>query len=123
MVPDATKTSLGMEYFCAEGDQIWTMPDADLIELASRELTSLGLDCGARVEDGVVFRQAKAYPVYDDKYREHLDVLQRFLVGLENLETIGRNGLHRYNNMDHSMISGMLAAENVLEKRHDLWSR
>lgn len=122
MVPDSRETSLGMEYFCTEGDDVWSMSDAELLDLATRELISLGLADMADVEDGVVFRQPKAYPVYDRKYRQCLQVIQRFLATLDNLQTIGRNGMHRYNNQDHSMLTGMLAARNLLGEDHDLWS-
>ena len=121
MVPDPKKTSLGMEYFCTEGDEIWRMPDTELLELAKRELVHLGMAEAAEVEDGVVYRQPKAYPVYNNDYQQHLQVIQRFLVTIENLQTIGRNGLHRYNNQDHSMFTGMLAVENILGANHDLW--
>jgi protoporphyrinogen oxidase len=121
-IPDPRKTSLGMEYFCTEGDETWTMSDAELIELATHELVSLGLADIADVEDGVVIRQPKAYPVYDREYRQHLAVIQRFLAMIDNLQTIGRNGLHRYNNQDHSMLTGMLVVRNLLGEEHDLWS-
>jgi hypothetical protein len=123
MVPDAGKTSLGLEYFCTEGDALWTMRDEDLIELAKREVATIGL---ARVEDcidGCVRRVPKAYPVYDSAYREHLDVVRGYVAGLENLETIGRNGLHRYNNQDHAMVTGMLAVRNLVDGEHnDIWA-
>jgi len=121
LVPDVSKTCLGMEYFCSVGDDIWEMSDAELIELATRELVGLGLATTAEVEDGVVIRQLKAYPVYDGEYRGHLEVLEGFLKGMENLQTIGRNGMHRYNNQDHSMLTGMLAVRNILGEKHDLW--
>jgi protoporphyrinogen oxidase len=123
MVPDPTKTSLGMEYFCDEdpNDAIWGKSDAELIELSKREIEQLGLAKAADVVDGVVIRQPKAYPVYDDTYRKHLDVIQRYLQTFENLQTIGRNGMHRYNNQDHSMLTGMLAARNIMGEQHDLW--
>jgi len=121
MVPDPERTSLGMEYFCTEGDEIWRMPDTELLELAKRELVHLGMAEAAEVEDGVVYRQPKAYPVYNNDYQQHLQVIQRFLVTIENLQTIGRNGLHRYNNQDHSMFTGMLAVANILGAKHDLW--
>ncbi len=121
MVPDPEKTSIGMEYFCSEGDEIWTMSDAELLELASRELTKMALADSGEIQDGVVLRQPKAYPIYDRGYAERLDVIQKYLRKFKNLQTIGRSGMHRYNNMDHSMLTGMLAAENVLGKNHDLW--
>jgi protoporphyrinogen oxidase len=122
MVPDSQKTSLGMEYFCTEGDDTWTMSDAELIQLATRELAGLGLAKISDVEDGVVFRQPKAYPVYDRDYRQHLEMIQRFLGTMDNLQTIGRNGMHRYNNQDHSMLTGMLAARNLSGEDYDLWT-
>jgi protoporphyrinogen oxidase len=123
MVPDPAKSSLGLEYFCTEQDALWTMPDHDLVELARREVERIGLARAADVEDGCVFRVPKAYPVYDHEYREHLARLREFLGCLENLQTVGRNGLHRYNNQDHAMVTGMLAVRNlVLGEQHDLWS-
>jgi protoporphyrinogen oxidase len=121
MVPDSSKTCLGMEYFCTVGDGLWQMSDEKLIELAKSELSKLELAKGCRVEDGTVIRQPKAYPVYDRDYRKHLQVIQNFLESMENLQTIGRNGMHRYNNQDHSMLTGLLAAKNVLGEKHDLW--
>lgn len=122
MVPDLQKTSIGMEYFCDENDELWRMADEALIDLAGRELAELGLAKGAPVHDGVVFRQPKAYPVYDDQYRQHVETIRRYLSSFENLQTIGRNGMHRYNNQDHSMLTGLLAVQNlVLGTDHDLW--
>ena len=121
MLADPHKTSLGLEYFCNQGDEVWEMADADLVSLASRELEELGLGKVADVEDGVVIRQPKAYPVYDGPYRENVAVLKRYLGTLENLQTIGRNGLHRYNNQDHSMLTAMLAVRNLTGESHDLW--
>jgi hypothetical protein len=123
MVPDTAKSSLGLEYFCAENDALWRMPDDQLVELARREIERIGLARAADVEDGCVFRVPKAYPVYDPEYREHLARLQEFVGGLTNLQTVGRNGLHRYNNQDHAMMTGILAARNLaVGERHDLWS-
>lgn len=123
MVPDPAKTSLGLEYFCAEWDAMWTMPDADLIELAKREADRLGLARYAEIQDGCVVRVPKAYPVYDSEYHDCLVTIRRFVDGLENVQTIGRNGLHRYNNQDHAMLTGMLAVRNlVLGQQNDLWS-
>jgi protoporphyrinogen oxidase len=123
MVPDPGKTSLGLEYFCAENDSLWSLPDRDLIELGKRELELIGLARAVDVEDGCVFRNEKAYPVYDEGYRGHLATVRGFVDGLENLQTIGRNGLHRYNNQDHAMLTGMLAARNLLfHQQNDLWA-
>ena len=122
MVPDAAKTSLGLEYFCSENDGLWNMPDAELIELGKRELEQIGLARAADIEDGCVFRNDKAYPVYDAGYRDCLATVRAFVDGLANLQTIGRNGLHRYNNQDHAMLTGALAARNLLFDQHnDLW--
>ncbi|MEL6163178.1 MAG: NAD(P)/FAD-dependent oxidoreductase [Cyanobacteria bacterium J06628_3] len=121
MVPDSSKTCLGMEYFSNIGDSLWSKTDEELIELATKELETLGLAQGAVVEDGVVIRQPKAYPVYDRDYRQHLDVIQDYLQSFENLQTTGRNGMHRYNNQDHSMLTALLAAKNLLGEKHDLW--
>jgi protoporphyrinogen oxidase len=123
MVPDATKTSLGLEYFCTEGDDLWRMSDADLIELGKKELGRIGLANAGDVVDGCVFRVPKAYPIYDAEYGEYLQIVRDFVDSLENFQTIGRNGLHRYNNQDHSMITGTLAVRNlVFGEKNDLWS-
>lgn len=123
MVPDQSKTCLGMEYFCSEGDDLWDMSDAELIKLAGREAVELNLGVQPNdVEDGVVIRQRKAYPVYDGEYRQHLEVIQEYLETFENLQTVGRNGMHRYNNQDHSMLTAMLAVKNILGEKHDLWT-
>jgi protoporphyrinogen oxidase len=123
MVPDRTKTSLGLEYFCTEGDDLWNTSDADLIELGKREVERIGLAHGGDIADGCVVRVPKAYPVYDSDYRDSLAMVREFVNGLENCHTIGRNGLHRYNNQDHAMLTGMLAVRNlVLGEKHDLWS-
>ena len=123
MVPDARKTCLGMEYFCSEGDALWEMQDVDLIKLASQEIVKLNLGVQpGDVEDGCVIRQRKAYPVYDGEYRQHLQVLQDYVKTFENLQTVGRNGMHRYNNQDHSMLTALLAAKNIMGEEHDLWN-
>ena len=121
MVPDQSKTCLGLEYFCFEGDDLWSMPDAELVELGKREMGRLGLVEAREVEDATVVRVPKAYPVYDSTYKESLAVVREFLRTLSNLQLVGRNGMHRYNNQDHSMLTAMLAVENVLGARHDLW--
>jgi protoporphyrinogen oxidase len=123
MVPDPNKTSLGLEYFCTEGDSLWNIPDTDLIELGKQELDRIGLANYGDIEDGCVFRVSKAYPIYDSEYREYLTIVKDYLATLENCQTIGRNGLHRYNNQDHSMLTGMLAVRNVtLGEKNDLWN-
>jgi len=122
MVADPAKTCIGMEYFCSEGDALWTMPDAELLDLAARELAALGLAERADIEDGAVVRQPKAYPIYDEGYDRRVRVVRDFVSTFGNLQTIGRNGMYRYNNQDHSMLTGMLAARNVLGEDHDLWS-
>jgi protoporphyrinogen oxidase len=128
MVPDPATTALGMEYFCDEGDRLWTMDDDALVRLAAGELEAIGLAPAARVFDGTVIRQKKAYPVYDADYQDHVATLRGYLARFENLQTVGRAGMHRYNNQDHSMLTAMLAARNVLGDlkpngdRHDLWS-
>ena len=122
MVPDDTKTSLGLEYFCNEGDALWNMTDADLIELGKCELDHIGLASPADIEDGCVFRVPKAYPIYDSEYREYLSTVKDFVGSLENYQTIGRNGLHRYNNQDHAMVTGMLSVRNIMfGEKNDLW--
>jgi protoporphyrinogen oxidase len=121
LVPDPRKASLGVEYFCTVGDDVWRMTNAQLVALARHELTRLGLVAAEEVEEGTVIRQPRAYPVYNAEYRTRLATIRRFLSRFDNLQTIGRNGLHRYNNMDHSMLTGMLATENICGKRHNLW--
>lgn len=122
MVPDSRKTCLGMEYFCSQGDALWETADADLIKLAGQEARGLGLvEPTMAIEDGTVIRQRKAYPVYDAEYRQHLQVIQDYLEQFENLQTVGRNGMHRYNNQDHSMLTGLLAARNIIGEQHPLW--
>jgi len=123
MVPDPDKTSLGMEYFCNEGDDVWNMPDADLVEMAKQEIERIGIASYSDVEDGCVFRVEKSYPVYDSDYRDHLEALKDYVSEITNFETVGRNGLHRYNNQDHAMLTGMLAVRNLrLRETNDLWN-
>ena len=123
MVPDPTKTSLGLEYFCTEGDVLWNMADPDLIALGKHEVDRVGLASYGDIQDGCVIRVPKAYPVYDSDYRGFLAVIREFVGSLENFQTIGRNGLHRYNNQDHAMLTGMLAVRNLmLGEQNDLWS-
>ena len=121
-VPDPRKTSIGMEYFCSEGDDLWRLPDAELKVMASQELSRLGFAAREEIVDGCVIRQPMAYPVYDEDYGSHLALIRESLEKFSNLHTVGRNGMHRYNNMDHSMQTGILAAQNVLGAHHDLWT-
>jgi protoporphyrinogen oxidase/nucleoside-diphosphate-sugar epimerase len=122
LIADPTTTSIGMEYFCQEGDELWTKSDEALKKLAYAELEKIGLGNHAQVVDGTVIRQPKAYPVYDDEYREALDLIRGWLANFPNLQVVGRNGMHRYNNQDHSMLTAMLAVQNILGAEHDLWS-
>ena len=123
MVPDQNLSSLGLEYFCNIGDEVWNQDDADLIELGKREVDQLGLAKYETIEDGCVFRVENSYPVYDSDYRSHLTHLREFVESFDNLQTIGRNGLHRYNNQDHAMLTGMLAVRKLLYgEDHDLWA-
>jgi protoporphyrinogen oxidase len=127
MVPDPETSCLGLEYFCFEGDGLWTMRDEDLIELARQEVDQLGLARAEDVTDGAVVRMPKAYPVYDGTYQRGIATIREFLSVTPNLQLVGRNGMHRYNNQDHSMLTAMLAARNVVAaregrgNRYDLW--
>jgi protoporphyrinogen oxidase len=122
MVPDPGRTSLGLEYFVDRGGELWNMDDRALVELGARECETLGLLRRDEVADGTVIRMPRAYPVYDDGYQAAMPVLRAYLAGFENLHVIGRNGQHRYNNQDHSMLAGMLAARNVAGEDHDVWA-
>ncbi|HEY6391027.1 MAG TPA: NAD(P)/FAD-dependent oxidoreductase, partial [Bryobacteraceae bacterium] len=119
MSPDPNTTSLGMEYFCFEGDRLWRMPDEELLALARRELAVLGLVKPEDILDGKVVRVPKAYPVYDDSYRQGLQVVRQFLETAPNLQFAGRNGMHRYNNQDHSMLTALMAAHNIVGGNFD----
>lgn len=122
MVAEPALSSIGMEYFCNEGDELWSLADEKLVDLATRELFQLGLSKENPVLDTVVFRQTKAYPIYANDYRESLDSIRAYLEDFQNLQSIGRNGMFRYNNQDHSMLTGMLAAKNVKGESHNLWT-
>ena len=124
LVPQEGMTCLGLEYFCFEGDGLWSAPDADLIELAKQEIGHIGLIRAEEVVDACVVRQAKAYPVYDDAYRSHVDTIRRDLaLNFPNLHLVGRNGMHKYNNQDHAMMTAMLTVRNILagEELYDIW--
>jgi len=123
MVPDPDKACVGLEYFCFAGDDLWTMSDGALVELAATELDRLGLAARSKVERGFAIRVPKAYPIYDADYADRVAVIRGWLDGIENLQQVGRNGLHRYNNSDHSMLTAMRAVENLLTgAHHDLWA-
>ena len=122
MVPDQSKTCLGLEYFCFEGDGLWTMPDEELVKLGGREVAQIGLLGNAKVFDGTVVRMPKAYPVYDEGYEAAVDEVRKYLAQFSNLEAAGRNGMHKYNNQDHSMVTAILAVDNLAGQHHDTWS-
>jgi protoporphyrinogen oxidase len=125
MVPDSNYCSYGLEYFCFEGDGLWSMTDEDLITLAKKELEQVGLAASVDVIDGCVIRQPKAYPVYDDDYRRHVEIIRQALdAHCPDLQLVGRNGMHKYNNQDHAMMTALLAARNILagRKKYDVWS-
>jgi protoporphyrinogen oxidase len=116
-------TCLGVEYFCFKGDEIWNMPDENAVELAKTELGRIGLIDPDQVVDGVKVLVPKAYPMYDNAYEEAVETIRLYLARFENLQTCGRNGLHRYNNQDHSMWTAILATLNVVDgAEHDVWS-
>ena len=125
MVPDPAYSSYGLEYFCFEGDGLWTTSDGALIELAKSEIQKVNLAASADVVDGFVIRQHKAYPVYDDAYQKNVDTVRRTLeAGYPTLHLVGRNGMHKYNNQDHAMMTAMLTAKNILagERKYDVWA-
>lgn len=124
MIADGVSTCLGLEYFCFEGDGLWAAPDEELIALAKREIGQIGLMNPDDVNDACVVRQAKAYPVYDDAYAENVETIRREIAArFPTLHPIGRNGMHKYNNQDHAMMTGMLAALNIIrgEETFDIW--
>ena len=124
MVPDPSMCCYGLEYFCFEGDGVWTAKDEDLVELGKRELEKIGLAAAADVVDGCVVRQAKAYPVYDDDYAANVEKIRRELEArFPTLHLVGRNGMHKYNNQDHAMMTAMLCVRNIVagSPLYDLW--
>ena len=123
MVPDPSMACYGLEYFCFEGDGLWTSSNADLIELGKKEIEKIGLTKASAVVDGYVVRQPKAYPVYDQFYKARVDSVRDALANYPGLYLIGRNGMHKYNNQDHSMMTAMLAAKNIIAGKevYNLW--
>jgi protoporphyrinogen oxidase len=123
MTPDPRRSCVGLEYFCFEGDDLWSAEDDALVALAREEIDRLGLVPAERVAAGHVVRVPKAYPIYDAAYGERLATIRAWLDGLSNFQQVGRNGLHRYNNSDHSMLTAMRAVENLCDgARHDIWA-
>jgi protoporphyrinogen oxidase len=125
MVPDPAMACYGLEYFCFEGDGLWNASDAELIERGKREMAQIGLADAADVVDGCVVRQPKAYPVYDDAYARHVETVRGELESrYPGLHLVGRNGMHKYNNQDHAMMTAMLCAKNILagETLYDVWN-
>jgi protoporphyrinogen oxidase len=125
MVPDPSMCCYGLEYFCFEGDGLWTAKDEDLVALGKQELEKIGLAKASDVIDGCVVRQQKAYPVYDDDYADNVakvrvELEERF----PTLHLVGRNGMHKYNNQDHAMMTAMLCVKNILAGKnlYDLWN-
>ncbi len=125
MIPDPNATCLGLEYFCFEGDGLWTASDDDLIALAKKELSFIGLAESDNITDGCVVRQKKAYPVYDDAYKANVETIRSELAAsYPTLHLVGRNGMHKYNNQDHAMMTAMLTVKNIEagENHYDIWN-
>jgi protoporphyrinogen oxidase len=115
MVPDPATACYGLEYFCNDGDDLWARPDAELVALAASEIAKLGLASAEDVLDGTVVRQPKAYPVYDAEYEARVNVVRAELEErFPTFHPVGRNGMHKYNNQDHAMMTAMLTVENIL---------
>jgi len=121
MVPDQKLTSLGMEYFCFENEPLWTATDFDLAQLAIREAEQIGLIKASEVKDAFVTRMPKAYPIYDRNYQENVKVIREWVSLFANLQPVGRNGMHHYDNQDHSMMTAMLAVRNIEGGNFDCW--
>ena len=123
MVPDGM-SCLGLEYFCFEGDGLWRATDAELIAMATAEAAKIGLVAAENIVDACVVRQPKAYPIYDDHYRDHMAEIRRDLeANFATLHLVGRNGMHKYNNQDHAMMTAILTARNIIagERIYDVW--
>jgi len=121
MVPDSQTTSLGLEYFCFVTDEIWNREKHELIELGKKEVVQLKFATRDQISDGFVLKSPKTYPIYDEGYQERIEIIKNYLLTIKNLQTMGRNGLHRYNNQDHSMLSAILAVRNILGEKHSTW--
>jgi len=120
LVPDPSKTTLGLEYFCFAGDELWQMSNESLIKLAEKELEKIGLGRTQDVIDGFVVKLKNVYPIYQIGYQEPLKKIINYLQGIKNLQIIGRGGIFRYNNMDHSILTGLYAARNILGGNYDI---
>ena len=124
MVPDKAMACYGLEYFCFEGDGLWDSSNEELIKLATKEMSTIGLLDPHDVRDGYVVRQPKAYPVSDHLYKKHLQTIREAAKAYKGLEFMGRNGMHMYNNQDHSMMTAMLASKNIIAGKqiYDVWT-
>lgn len=122
MLAESGKTALGLEYFCTEGDEFWRMKDEDLIQLGLNELEKIKLGDRHSFVDGFVARVAKAYPVYNSEYPLYHEIIKDYLSNFSNILPVGRYGMFKYNNMDHSILTGIYAAENILGANHDIWA-
>ena len=121
MAPEEGKTCLVFEYFCSQNDPLWQQADEDLVTVARHEFEKLGFGKVEDVEDGCVVRTEKAYPIYDENYLGNVNIIRQALSKITNLQTVGRNGMHKYNNQDHSMLTGILAARNLMGDKKDVW--
>jgi protoporphyrinogen oxidase len=124
LIADPSKVWIGLEYFCSESDWLWQKPDPELVDLARSELEAIGILDGAEVCDATVIRTEKTYPAYIGTY-SRFGELRRYLDGFENLFLIGRNGMHRYNNQDHSMLAAMVAVDNIAQgvaSKDNIWA-
>jgi protoporphyrinogen oxidase len=125
MVPNANQSCLGLEYFCFEGDGLWTATDGELVGLGKKELEQIGLATWGDIKDGCVVRQKKAYPVYDDGYKANVEIIRSELADkFPTLHLVGRNGMHKYNNQDHAMMTAMLTVKNIMAGGtvYDVWN-
>jgi protoporphyrinogen oxidase len=125
MVPNPQQSCLGLEYFCFEGDGLWKASDTELLTLAKRELAQIGLAAESDVRDGCVVRQKKAYPVYDESYKQNVETVRAELARTyPTMHLVGRNGMHKYNNQDHAMMTAMLTVKNIIagEMLYDVWN-
>ncbi len=121
MVPDDNKSSLGCEFFVTEGDELWNMPEEEIVKIAKNEICQLGIIDKSLIYDGFAVKVAKAYPVFDLNYVENISKIRLYLDKITNIQPIGRYGMFKYNNMDHSILTGIMAAENILGENHDIW--